>query len=261
MDNDLAIKDLAPTTEPANIPQEENNEPLLVPDGKFEAPNDSNIYYTKIQIGDTTTILPTIEQLSEGNCAEYSALNVALMALYFDFPIGDELQTFLDKHSMQEAKDILEAGYVLHLLNYFHSLQTPCGLKLQPEDRSNLIEKRQDIYASLTGTNSSLIFWSMLNGIESKCTSDNLRTSYSPELESRITSTNDLAIYFCDVANVHATGIFKYQGHYFSVDSMRRNNVIQLETEGAMVLKIKNLLQNRNGYILLSDLKKNESSK
>ena len=242
----------------------DNSEPVIldnltVPDGKFEAPNDSVIYKTRIQIGNEIVVLPTIEQLSEGNCAEYSALNMALMSLYFDFSIGDELQTFLDQHSMPEAKDVLEAGYILHMLNYFHSITNPCGFTIQPSDRDNLTEKKRNIYESLTSTNSALIYWSMLNSTDSKCPKENLATTYTPELETRITSTPNLAIDFADIARAHATGIFKYHGHYFSIDSIRKDNVIKSETEETIIRRIKDLLQNGNGYIILSDLHKNES--
>ena len=224
---------------------------IHIPEGKFAASLDSRIYYTNI---DSLTI-PTIEQIYPGNCAEYSALNTSLIALYMGYSIGDELTIFLDKHTLTQAKDTLETGFVLPVLQTLHELPNPCGFSISQPDRQNLMEKQQNIYSALEGTNAALLFWAMLNGIDKDCPINNLQTNYSEELNSRLRSTQNLAVLVGNTSIGHATAIFKSSKHYFSIDPLRTNNVIKSENEENVLNDIENLLNQREGYILISDLK------
>ena len=227
---------------------------ITIPEGKFEAPFDSRICYTNI---DNLTI-PTIEQTHTGNCAEYSALDASLMALYLGYSIGDELTIFLNNHTLTQAKDTLEAGFVLPVLQTLHELPKPCGFSVSQPDRQNAQEKQQNIYAALEGTNAALIFWTMLNGKGKNCPMNNLQTGYSQELDSRLRSAQNLAILVGNTSLGHATTILKSNNHYFSIDSLRIGNVVKSEREESILSDIANLLNQRRGYILLSDLRNEE---
>lgn len=230
------------------------SDPIIIPSGTFEAPFDSRICYTQIE----GLRIPTIEQTIPGNCAEYSALDASLMALSLGYSIGDELTIFLNKHSLTQVKDTLEAGFVLPVLQTLHELPKPCGFSVSQSDRQNAQDKQRDIYAALEGTNAALIFWTMLNGTDKNCPMNNLQTSYTPELNSRLRSTQDLAILVGNTSLGHATAIFKSNGGYFSIDSLRIGNVVKSEREESILSGIASLLNQRRGYILLSDLRNEE---
>ena len=241
---------------PNNIPTQpiSSSDPIVIPEGKTEAPFDSRICYTNI--GGIT--IPTIEQTVAGNCAEYAALDTSLIATNLGYKVGEELKIFLNRDSLEYAKDHLEAGFVLPVLQSLHEIQRPCGFSVSQQDRNNLLEKQQNIYTALEGTNAALLFWAMLNGAEKDCPSNNLHTNYTQELDSRLRSTQDLAILIGDVHAGHATAILKSNGCYFSIDSMRLGHVVQSESADTTTSNIQNLLNQRRGYILLSNLQDEE---
>ncbi len=233
------------------IPSNSNaSDSIIIPSGTFEAPSDSRICYTQVE----GLRIPTIEQTIAGNCAEYAALDTSLMAISLGYEIGEELTIFLNRNPLERTKDHLEAGFVLPILQTLHGIQRPCGISVSQQDRNNLLEKQRNIYTALEGTNAALLFWTMLNGTEKDCSMDNLQTNYTPELSSRLSTSQDLAILIGDTAAGHATAILKSKGHYFSIDSMRIGHVIQSETENAIQTNIQNLLVQRRGYILISNL-------
>jgi hypothetical protein len=100
------------------------SEPIVIPPGKFEAPNDSEIVYKKLSVDGEIFQTPLIKQLFDGNCAEYASVNLALLATSFDFDIGEEFIIFLEQQpNLRTAINSLETGYVLHILNYIQSLK------------------------------------------------------------------------------------------------------------------------------------------
>jgi hypothetical protein len=239
------------------LQQDEN--PVLIPDGKFLGIDDSDIIKPISITRDGKNIeVPLIYQKYAGNCAEYSALNSAIFALALDaanLPIGAELQFALEKaRSLRAFTNTFEVNFVIPILSYFNglSMNQRFGIRQNDATEINLEAKRKNIYSSLEGENAILLFWTMFKGVNGPKLGENYVDYRNSDSALKRISTISNAVILCgDRMNGHQTNIFKYGNQYFSINSMDRQIVRNIDFNTAV--RILRQITSTGGYFVIND--------
>lgn len=238
----------------ADIPK-----PIVVPEGKMAAPGDFRIENIRIRLTNRTESIPLIRQTKPGNCAEYTALNTAIVLEKFGIEVNDSVLQYMrgqPDYNLPTVENDLTIPLVLRAQENMKTLSVN-GEQIQfPSNRhdvDNLTSKYEDPYEPLTNTNSALLFREIVSPKDTIIEPTDFVTSWSDSVGRKLTEREVQAIFIG--SGDHATSIVKLGERYLYIDPYNNPDIVQeLNLEQAR-FRLAQSLARPNAFATFNDVR------
>lgn len=227
---------------------------IIVPGGGLEAPGDHQVVQRRVDFfGDGIREYYLIKQLASGNCAEYTALNVAIILRELGFAINPAVQEYLGIQ-IDYGLNSLERDLVLPLL--LEGIDCSKSLKFQASDTDNLQIKYQNPYEPLSIANSLLLFRmiTLPKFIDFK-PDEFLHTSQDPQNFINNLKCHEITSVFVG-SQAHATAYLKFGDRVYYVDPFT-DQIVNKRSIDEMYAHINRLREQSGSVVSLNELRTN----
>jgi len=227
----------------------EEAQQISIPEGKFEAPGDYEILNKTLEINGRLQNVELIKQTFQGNCAEYTSLNTAIILRKAGFAVNQSVEEYLNNNRQLNLSEVEGDLTIPLLLNSQEDYKT---LKSSVSDVDNLERKANNPYEPLTNTNSALLFRTVTSPLHQEFESgDILRGNPDNALEKA--SSRETYAVFIGSGN-HATSWLKIGKDCYNIDPYFNNNVVKKASEKDMKNSIKRSLNQPGSFATINDL-------
>jgi len=232
--------------------------PIIVPEGKFAAPGDFRIQNVFMRLTNRSENVPLIRQTQTGNCAEYTALNTAIVLSKFGIDVNASVLQYIqgrDDLNLPTVENNLTNPLVLNAQEKFKTKEMNGKLlpfPVQMSDIDNLDQKSTNPYEPLSNTNSALLFREVVSPKNIVFDPSDFATFWSDATGQKLIEREVQAILIG--SGDHATSLLKLGGRFISIDPYSTDIVRELTLHRARFL-LTQALSRPHSFITFNDVR------
>ncbi|OGM20344.1 hypothetical protein A2714_04845 [Candidatus Woesebacteria bacterium RIFCSPHIGHO2_01_FULL_38_9] len=223
--------------------------PIVVPEGRLAAPRDYEVRTTVLELNGRQQSLELIKQTFEGNCAEYTALNTAIILSKAGMAINPAIEEYLKANPQFDLSSV-ETDLTIPLI--LNAQEEHAELFSGEDDVDNLYIKVDNPYEPLTNTNSALLFRTAVSPNVQRFEGGDVVQGDPENALARISSQETVAV-FVGSGN-HATSWVKLGENCYYVDPYYNQSVVLQTTETVMKDRIRETINRPGSFVTLNDL-------
>lgn len=222
---------------------------IVVPEGQLAAPGDYEIIRKTLEINGRQQTLELIRQTYEGNCAEYTSLNAALLLRMAGMSINPATKEYLNNNRQLNVAAV-ENEFVIPLL--LRAQESYASLQSTVTDADNLGEKLANPYVPLTNINSALLFRTVISPIHKEFSADEVVRGNPDKALDRVSSQETIAV-FIGSGN-HATCWIKLGEDCYHIDPYYTVGVVRKASIDDMKNDMRRSLSLPGSFATLNDV-------
>lgn len=227
----------------------EKTPPIKVPEGKFSAPNDYEIRTVNLELRGRQQNLELVKQTFSGNCAEYTALNTAILLSTAGIAINPAIEMYLNSNPTLDLTSVETELTIPLILN---GQEEYLSIRTDVNDVDNLVDKHRNPYEPLTNANSALLFRMAVSPQKQDFKNEEfIQGDPAPLLEKL--SSEEISAIFVGSVN-HARSWVKLSDKYYHIDPYFNENIISEVTKEKMEADVAKLMKEPNSFATVNSL-------